>query len=74
MAAQAQWETESHKKVLAAIEPLKTLLARAEKERDEARQDASESGRHLQDLEKKLTETSVFLNSWRNGKSLVEVG
>jgi hypothetical protein len=73
LAAQAQWETESQKMTLAAIEPLKSLLARAESERDEARQDASESGRKLQSLEKKLNEASSFLNGWRNGKSLVEV-
>ena len=36
MAAQAQWETESEKKTRAAIEPFKALLARTEKERDEA--------------------------------------
>ena len=74
MAAQAQWETEAQKRTLAAIEPLKAQLARAEKDRDEARHEAFESGRQLQTLEKKLTETSLFLNSWRNGKSMVEVG
>lgn len=71
MAAQAQWDTESDKKTRAAIEPFKALLARSEKERDEARQTASESARQVQTLEKKLTEASSFLNGWRNGKNLV---
>jgi hypothetical protein len=71
MAAQALWERESEKKARAAIEPFKALLARAEKERDEAKQAASEGIRQVQDLEKKLTEASTFLNGWRNGKNLV---
>ena len=32
---------------------------------------AAEGARHVQQLEKKLTEASTFLNGWRNGKSLV---
>jgi hypothetical protein len=72
MAAQVQWETESEKRARAAAEPFKALLTRAEKERDEARQAAAEGARHSQDLEKKLTEASSFLNGWRNGKILVE--
>src|SRR5438034_5674052 len=71
MAAQAQWETESENKMRAAIEPFKALLVRTEKERDEAKQFASESARQVQNLEKKLSEVSSFLNSWRNGKHLV---
>jgi hypothetical protein len=71
MAAQAQWDAESEKKTRAAIEPFKALLARSEKERDEARQTASESARQVQNLEKKLTEASSFLNGWRNGNHLV---
>jgi hypothetical protein len=71
MAAQALWERESEKKARAAIEPFKALLARAEKERDEARQAATDGTRQVQDLEKKLTEASTFLNGWRNGKNLV---
>jgi hypothetical protein len=71
MAVQAHWEAESEKKTRAAIEPFKSLLARTEKERDEARQTASESVRQVQNLEKKLTEASSFLNGWRNGKNLV---
>lgn len=69
-AALAQWEAESDKRTRAATEPLKALLARAEKERDEARQTAFETERQVQSLEKKLTEASSFLNGWRNGKSL----
>jgi hypothetical protein len=71
MAAQALWETESEKRTRVAIEPFKMLLSRAEKERDEARQTASESVRQVQNLEKKLNEASSFLNGWRNGKDLV---
>ena len=71
MAAQAQWETDSENKMRAAIEPFKALLVRSEKERDEANQFAAESARQVQNLEKKLTEASSFLNSWRNGKPLV---
>jgi len=71
MAAQAQWEAESEKKTRAAIEPFKALLTRTEKERDEAKQFASESIHHAQSLEKKLTEVSSFLNGWKNGKQLV---
>ncbi len=56
-----QWEAESEKRTRAAIEPLKDLLARAEKERDAA---ASQ----VQNLESKLTEVSSFLNGWKNGK------
>jgi hypothetical protein len=71
MAAQALWENESEKRTRVAIEPFKTLLSRAEKERDEARQTAAESVRQVQNLEKKLNEASSFLNGWRNGKDLV---
>ena len=69
-AAQAQWEAESDKRTRAAIEPLKALLARTEKERDDAKQSAFETERQVQSLEKKLNEASSFLNGWRNGKSL----
>jgi hypothetical protein len=71
MAAQAQWDTESEKKTRAAVEHFKTLLARSEKERDEAKEAASETTFRVQNLEKKLTEASSFLNGWRNGKTLV---
>jgi hypothetical protein len=55
----------------AAIEPFKEQLARAEKERDEARQIANESSRHVETMEKKLNEASSFLTGWRNGKKPV---
>ncbi len=71
MLARVQWETESENRSRGAIEPLKSLLVRAEKERDEARQSAMESANKLQELEKKLTEASSFLNPWRNGGSVV---
>jgi chromosome segregation ATPase len=52
----------------ASIEPFKEQLARAEKERDEARHVATESARHVEVMEKKLNEASSFLTGWRNGK------
>jgi hypothetical protein len=55
----------------AAIEPFKEQLARAERERDEARQTATESTRHVEVMEKKLNEASSFLTGWRNGKKPV---
>jgi hypothetical protein len=55
----------------ASIEPFKEQLARAEKERDEARQIATESSRHVETMEKKLNEASSFLTGWRNGKKTV---
>jgi hypothetical protein len=60
MAAQ-QWEAESEKRMRAGLEPLKELLARAEKERDAAVS-------QVQSLESRLTEVSSFLNGWKNGK------
>jgi hypothetical protein len=71
LAALAQWEAESDMKVRAAVEPFKAALARAEKERDEALQTAAEKAQELEELDKKLTDTSVFLNAWRNGKNMV---
>src|SRR5437773_6868092 len=68
LAAQMEWETAFQTKTRAAIEPLKLQLARTEKERDEANQSASESARQVQNVEKKLTEASSFLNGWKNGK------
>lgn len=74
IAARQQWEMEAEKKTRAAVEPLKALLARTEKERDEALQAASETAGQAQDLERKLTEASLFLNGWKNGKNLVVSG
>ncbi len=50
------------------IEPLKAMLARTEKERDEARQAAIAGDREVQELKKKLMDASSLLNGWRNGK------
>jgi hypothetical protein len=66
-AAQALWEAEADKRTRAALEPFKVQLARAERERDEAKQSAFEHARQAQNLEKQLTEASSFLNGWRNG-------
>jgi len=52
----------------ASIEPFKEQLTRTERERDEARQIATESTRHVETMEKKLNEASSFLTGWRNGK------
>lgn len=52
----------------ASLEPFKEQLARAEKERDEARHIATESTRHVETMEKKLNEASSFLTGWKNGK------
>jgi hypothetical protein len=71
MAVQAQWETEFINKTRAVVEPFKVQMARIEKERDEAKQFASERARQVQNLEKKLTEASSFLSSWRNGPTVV---
>jgi hypothetical protein len=53
----------------ATIEPLKEQLVCAEKEREEARQSASEGVRQVQDLEEKLMEASSLLARWNNGKN-----
>jgi hypothetical protein len=71
-ATQVQWDAEADKRTRAAIEPLKALLARTEKERDEARHSASEHASQVETLEKRLTEASSFLNTWRNGKKVLE--
>ncbi len=70
-AAQAQWETELEKKTRAAIEPFKVQLAHTEKTRDEALESAYEAVNHVQELERKLTDASSFLNGLKNGKNLV---
>jgi hypothetical protein len=64
--AKKEWQTELEKTRM-TIEPLRTLLARAEKERDEAVQTASESHRQVQDIRKKSMEAFSMLNGWRNG-------
>ncbi len=67
-AAQAQWEQATEEKVRAAIEPFQALLARNEKERDDAKRSASRAVSQMRDLEKKLMEASSFLSGWKNGK------
>jgi len=69
-AAAQEWKTELDT-MRHNIEPFNALLARTEKERDEARRTASESVRHVQDLEKKLMEASSLLTGWKNGKTSV---
>lgn len=49
----------------ASIEPFKALVARAENERDEAKQAAAAAARQVESLEKKLTEASSFLSGWK---------
>ncbi len=71
-AAQAQWETESKEKIRATTEHFKALQDRIERECEDAKALASERLRRAQNLEKKLTEASLFLNGWKNGKHLVE--
>ncbi len=74
MAAQAQWESETEIRTRAAVEPVAALLARTEKERDEAKLAASEGARQVQHLEKKLSEAFSFLSGWRNGNGKSMVG
>jgi len=54
-----------------SIEPLKSLLVRTEKERDEARAAADEGTRLFENLRKKSLEASTLLNGWENRDSLV---
>jgi type I site-specific restriction endonuclease len=70
---QAQWEKEAEKKARAALEPYLAKLERLEKERDEARQAAADSTRHVESMEKKFAEASSFLSGWKNGKRPAEV-
>ncbi len=69
LAAQ-QWEAELEL-TRVHLEPLQALLAHTERERDEARQAAAESRRHVQEFEGKLMEASSLLTGWKNGKNLV---
>jgi hypothetical protein len=70
--AKALWEKKAEEKTNAAIERLTKQLRRVEKERDEALQSATEGLRQAKSLEQKLTEASAFLDSLKNGKTLVE--
>ena len=66
--AEKQWETELEI-MRSNIEPFNALLSRMEKERDQARQSASEGVRQVQDMEKKLMEASSMLTGWKSGKN-----
>jgi hypothetical protein len=70
-AAQARWETEAEEKTRVATAHYRALLDRAEKERDEAKEFAADGYRQVQNLEKKLTEASAFLNGLKNKKDLI---
>jgi hypothetical protein len=67
---QQQWETQ-FESLRRNIEPLNLQLRRAEQERDEALQSATEITRKVQDMEEKLSEASSLLSGWKsngNGK------
>ncbi len=68
--AQKEWATELEL-TRGSIEPLKSLLVRTEKERDEARSAADEGTRMFENLRKKSLEASTLLNGWENRDSLV---
>jgi len=63
--AQKEWATELEL-TRGSIEPLKALLVRTEKERDEARAAADEGTRMFENLRKKSMEASTLLNGWEN--------
>jgi hypothetical protein len=67
--AQKEWATELEI-TRASIEPLKAMLVRAEKERDEAKQAAEEGTRMFENLRKKSVEASSLLNGWENRDSM----
>lgn len=67
--AAKEWETEMFI-ARGNIEPLKAMLVRTEKERDEAREKANEGLRQVQDLKKKTKEASSLLNGWENRDQL----
>jgi hypothetical protein len=73
-AAQDQWEQEAEQKLHAVVTPFRSQLARTEQEREEARQSAAAAFSQVQDMEKKLSEASSFLNGWKNGKHLAMTG
>ncbi len=67
--AQKEWATELEL-TRGSVEPLKSLLVRTEKERDEARAVADEGTRMFENLRKKSLEASTLLNGWENRDSL----
>jgi hypothetical protein len=66
-AARTHSETEAETQTRATIEHFKELLDRTEKERDEARQSASDVSREVQELQNKLIGASSLLTGWKNG-------
>lgn len=64
--AEREWQTQLEV-TRGNLEPLKALLVRTEKERDEARQAASESARELENWETQFIEASSALTKRRNG-------
>ena len=72
-AMRAQWEMDSEEQTR-AIEQLKALVERAEKERDDAKEFAADGFTQVKNLEKKLREASAFLNSSKNGEHLIVAG
>jgi hypothetical protein len=67
--AQKEWATELEL-TRGSVEPLKSLLVRTEKERDEARAVADEGTRMFETLRKKSIEASSLLNGWENRDNL----
>ncbi|MGC3959335.1 MAG: hypothetical protein QM813_15750 [Verrucomicrobiota bacterium] len=67
--AQKEWATELEI-ARGGMEPLKALLVRTEKERDEARAVADEGTRMFENLRKKSIEASTLLNGWENRDNL----
>ena len=63
--AEKEWETKLER-TRGTIAPLRTLVARTEKERDEAMQSASESSRQVQQLKRKSMEAFSLLNGWKD--------
>lgn len=67
--AQKEWAMELEL-ARGSVEPLKSLLVRTEKERDEARAVADEGTRMFETLRKKSIEASTLLNGWENRDNL----
>jgi hypothetical protein len=68
-AAEELWRKDSEEKIRVAVSPIKALLTRTERERDEAKESTLEAMSQVRHLEEKLDEASSFLNGWKNGKN-----
>jgi len=66
--AQHHWETEFTTQ-RRNVDSLNAVLKQTQKERDEAKQFATEHFAKVQDIEKKLSEASSVLSGWKNGKN-----